>query len=391
MKKQIFILLLFSAILMQCREELPVSEDFPIVFTTKAMPHDQGFRFEGELIDDSGYEILMHGFMYAPAGRDRGPGAIVYELGYPSDKTFTLNTTSIGQAPSYEYQAFVTYMDNSTKKTSYGNVLHFNSKAAGHYQPVWNLRAANESLTGTGEGVAVVSRGAYIIQQDGKITSFNGISLTSGAADFPLNANQPDVTLYCAMPFILNSKNNNLYRLQENNSWAIITQLPFDPEKLATGDVYINVYYPHIYIFGSFGTHLYNYRDNIWETGTTLPLSSGVAIVTGTNYYGGYYILTTDGKIQEFNGSFPPRLITTFPGAIEGQAHMFFLVDFLFLYVHSGQKMWEFNVGLAEWNEVAPFPEELNHPLYFFSDEGLYIANKKANGNYDIWQFSQFE
>jgi hypothetical protein len=70
---------------------------------------------------------------------------------------------------------------------------------------------------------------------------------------------------------------------------------------------------------------------------------------------------------------------------------MFFVIEGSFLYVLSGQKMWEFNVVLAEWNEVAPFPETLNHPLYFFSEGALYIANKKANGNYEIWSFSQFE
>lgn len=363
---------------MQCREELPVSEDFPIVFTTKAIPHEQGFRFEGELIDDSGYEILMHGFMYAPEGRSRGSGAIVYKLGNPGDKTFMLNTPPIGQIPTYNFRAFVTYLDNSTKKTVYGDKLLIDSKVAGQ-RPVWSLRGANEALTGTGEGIAVVSRGVYIIQQDGKVTRFNGKSLTSGGLDFPLNANQPDVKLYCVMPFVLNSQNNNIYILQRDGSWAIITQLPFDPEKLAMGDVYINEYYPHIYIFGSFGTHLYNYRDNIWETGTTLPLSPGEAIVTGTAYYGGYYILTTDGKIQEFNGSFPPRLIATFPfpGAIEGQTHMFFPFEGSFLYVHSGQKMWEFNFVLAKWKEVAPFPKHLTIHYIFIQIECYISLTKK--------------
>lgn len=391
MKKLIFTVLLFSAALMQCSEELPVSEDFPIVFTTKITPTDQGFRFEGKLIDDSGYKILTYGFVYASDGREFEDGAaIVYELGNPGNETFTLNTPSIGQAPTYACRAFVTYMKNSTKLTVYGNKLSADLKVEGD-QPVWNLKAANQSLSGTGEGVGVVFRGTYIFQQDGKVTRFDGKLLTSGALDFPLNTNQSNIKLYSVMPFVLSNQNNNLYALQKDGSWAVITQLPFDHGKLDTGDVYIGEYFPYLYIYGSFGTYIYDYRDNVWETRTALPLTPDQVIVTGAFVYNQHYILTTDGKIQRFNGSSPPSLFTTFPGNIEGEVKMIFVIEGLYLYILSGQKMWKFDVVFAEWKEVTSFPETLYHPIYFSSYEELYVANKKANGNYDVWAFSQFE
>lgn len=392
MKTQTFILILFfSATLMQCREELPTSADYPIVFTTKATPNDRGFRFEGKLIDNSGYKILTYGFMYGPSSGNeiKEGGAIVYELGNPGSETFALNTPSIGTVPTYAYRAFVTYMKNSKKITVYGNNLLVDSKAKGDY-PVWSLKAANETLRGTGDGIAVVYGGSYIIQQDGKVTWINSESLTLGPQDFPLNASQPDAKLYCNMPFVVTTQDNNLYQLLDNGSWAIITQLPFDHEKLATGNIFIGQYDTRIYIFGSFGTYTYNYRDNIWEEHTALPLSPGQAIVTGANIYDFHCILTTDGQILRSAGSSPPVLLTTFPGQIEDQTQMFIVMEGVFLYVLSGQKMWEFNVVSGEWKEAAPFPEALNHPIYFISDRWLNIANKKANGNYDIWQLWQF-
>lgn len=391
MKKQIFTLLLFSAASMQCSEELPVSEDYPIVFTTKAIPNDRGFRFEGKLIDNSGYKILTYGFVYAPSsGYEIESGAIVYELGSPGDETFTLNTPSIGTAPTYAYRAFVTYMKNSKKITVYGNNLLVDSKAKGDY-PVWSLRIANETLRGTGDGIAVVSQGGYhggyIIQRDGKVTVFG--SSTPRAQDFPLNASQPDAKLYCNMPFVITSQDNNLYRLLDNGSWAIITQLPFDHDKLATGNIFMGQYGARIYIFGSFGTYIYNYWDNTWEEHTALPLSPGQAIVTGANIYDFHYILTTDGQILRAVGTSAPSLLTTFPGQLEDQTQMFLAGEGQFLYVFSGQKMWEFNTVFGEWKEAAPFPEALNHPIYFIND-WLCIANKKANGNYDIWALWEF-
>jgi len=397
MKKQIFIFLLFSVILVQCREELPVAQDFPIVTTVSAMQEEQGITFTGKLIDNGGHEILTYGFIYmglydggsAADFLGRGFGAIVYELGNPGDETYKLNTTSIGIAPNYQYRAFVTYKENYVKKTVYGNVLRINP-AAGSEQ-VWSLIAANESFSGSGEGLAVATRyrggtipEAFIIQQDGKVTKFDmNARVTSPAPDFPVNGNLADLKLYSHGPFVINSQNSNVYKLQENGSWAIVTQLPFDHEKLATGDAYMNGYAQYVFIFGSYGTYVYNLNDNSWETRTTLPLSPGEAIVTGMSIYDEHYILSTDGKIQKFNGSSPPSLFATVPSRVDGSAYMFFsgfkwgvsLNDL------SGHKTWLYDPQLNEWSEETFFPEPLNHPIYF----GL-IANKKANGNYDIWR-----
>lgn len=407
MKRQIFTFLLFSAILIQCREELPVAQDFPIVLTTRAIPDEQGFTFEGKLIDDGGYEILTHGFIYSGSSvgsnyLGRGVGAIVYELGSPGNETFfKLNTTSIGRAPIYEYRAFVTYKKNSTKKTFYGNVQRIASKAEGQVSN-WNLIAANETLVGNGEVLTAASHydgdilEALFIQQDGKVTKFDAYArVTSEGPNFPLNGNQGQLKLYSTLgALVLNSQNNNVYRLQSSNDWAISTQMPFNHENLAAGDVYIRQYYPHVYIFGSFGTYLFNYIENKWETRSVFPLSLGQSIVAGTNIYDQHYILTSDGKIQRYNGSNPPSLLTTFPHPIDGWV-------FLFTQGHSDggwyifnnlSELWRFDYSENKWSRAPSFPQTLDNPVYFDDGgNGFYIVNKKANGNYDIWRFGESE
>lgn len=390
---------------MQCQEEVQVAQDFPIVLTTRATLNEQGFTFEGQLIDDGGHEILTYGFIYIGVSKGtaadvlgHGFGTIIYALGSPGNEAYTLTTTSVNAAPTFEYRAFVTYMENSTKKTVYGNVQRITSKTLNSKQ-VWSLIAANESFAGSGEVLAVANYyrsgsnpEAHFIQQDGKVTKFDINTRTIlPSLHFPLNASQEDLKLYSATPFVINSQSKNFYRLQENRTFAVITQLPFDPELLAGGDVYVAEYYPYVYIFGSFGTHLYNYRDNVWETGPTFPLSPGQAIVAGTNIYDQHYILTTDGSIRKVNGTTPSSLYTTFPGTIEGPAYLFFANGKLYVGLNnpSGAKIWQFDPALAEWSEDMSFPEPLNHPIYFRVG-AQYMAIKKANGNYDIWELSQY-
>jgi hypothetical protein len=390
MKKQIFTLLLFSVILIQCREELPVTQDFPVVITTRAIPDKQGFSFEGKLINDDGFEILMHGFIYGSKGFvRRGVGAIVYEVGNPSDETFSLKTTPIGTDPIYEYRAFVTYMENSTKKTFYGNVERIASKAEGH-GGIWNLITANVTLGGSGKILTAVPRnnGAFLIQQDGKVTKFDAAErVTSEGPNFPLNGSQGQFELYSTLgPIVLNSQNNNVYRLDANNSWAIITQLPFPHENLAAGDVYINQYYPHVYIFGSFGTYQFNYIENKWETRSVFPLSLGQSIVAGT-FTDQHYILTSDGKIQRYNGSSPPSLLTTFPHPINGQVFLFTLGSSWYIF-NNLSELWRFDYTEDKWSQEQSFPQTLNNPVYFDDvGNGFYVVNKNTNGNYDIWIF----
>lgn len=400
MKKQIFILLL-SALLFQCKDEIPVPQSFPIVTAAGAtFDAEGGATFEGELVDNGGHEILSYGFVYDGYAKSSyvGPGKtyelgldfgyIVYELGTPGNKTFALKGAPIGDVPAYQYRPFVTYRENSVKKTSYGNVRIVDTTVKSD-QVGWHLIAADEPMKSNDKVVASAAYGSelFFIHGDGKVTKLNVDKFVfSEIHDFPLIANQAPLRLYAEIPFVLNSQNNNVYSLHAN-SWQIETQLPFDHGNLIAGNIFTTRYNTFVAVFGSFGTYFYDSYRKKWETRPTVPISVGQSIITGTKAQGVPYVLTSDGSIWRFDGeSF--SLLTTLPSNAGEPVVMFGAGPYLYVGLKglSDQKLLRFNLGIRVWSEGPSFPETLNDPI-FMGASFCTVANKNANGNYDFWIF----
>lgn len=397
MKYSSLYLLLLLNFIFGCKDMLPDTKEFPIIFTSVPKDVDEtGATFQGQLILEGKIPATSFGFVWGIKDQmvESSNKIILDEI--PASNSFAIRIDhALAKDVEYKIRAFAT----SGNITVYGNSINFISKGSSNNG--WSII---DSIANFGKPIYSCSdtEYGYVIYPSSKMARYDpATNKFSDAPDFPDNIySYPKITSVASgiNQFFMYNNSNYFYKLTDGK-WNVQSMIPFQ-------SWLFNGYYQSlsvnnkIYILSSYKSFMYDPTTDVWQPKARLPIEVGSS-TGGTTLNGKAYVITSDKDLWEYDSTTDKWTIKTqYPGLLGDRLMAFSYNEKLYFGLGSvsqevtrlvDSRLFSYDLVLNKWLILEEFPSDhINGSLfYFFLKDNLYFCMENSSSDYTstLWKY----